>query len=74
MIWLPEEDDATLNRGLNFVTIAPRRILMLAGYEAVQRVYEKAGIDCVTVDGSELVKAAGAIGCLTGIVRRDPLA
>ena len=74
VIWLPEEDDATLNRGLNFVTIAPRRILMLAGYEAVQRVYEKAGIDCVTVDGSELVKAAGAIGCLTGIVRRDPLA
>ena len=32
---------------------------MLAGYEAVQRVYEKAGIDCVTVDGSELVIDGG---------------
>ena len=51
----------------------PRKILMLAGYDPVQRAYEAAGIDCVTVDGSELVKAAGAIGCLTGVVGRDPV-
>ncbi|NQW11738.1 MAG: amidinotransferase [Alphaproteobacteria bacterium] len=71
IVWLSEADDATLNRALNFVPLGPRKILMLAGYESVQRVYEAAGIDCVTIDGSELVKAAGAIGCLTGVVRRD---
>ena len=70
--WLPtEESDQTLNRALNIVTLGPRKVLMLAGYDAVQRVYEEAGIECVTVDGSELVKAAGAIGCLTGVVHRD---
>lgn len=73
ILWLPPEPDSMLNRALNFVTLAPRKILMLDGYDSVQRVYEKAGIECVTVDGSELVKAAGAIGCLTGIVHRDLL-
>jgi len=28
-------------------------------------------MECVTVDCSELVKAAGAIGCLTGILERE---
>jgi N-dimethylarginine dimethylaminohydrolase len=72
ILWLPDAPDALLNRALNFVTLAPRKILMLADYPEVQRVYESAGIACVTVDGSELVKAAGAVGCLTGIVHRDP--
>jgi len=75
ILWLPtDQPDAVLNRALNIVTLGPRKVLMLAGYEPVQRVYEAAGIECVTVDGSELVKAAGAIGCLTGIVQRDLLA
>ncbi|GHD43600.1 hypothetical protein GCM10017083_09970 [Thalassobaculum fulvum] len=74
IVWLPDEDDNVLNRALNVVTLGPRRILMLAGYPSVQKVYEAAGIECVTVDGSELVKAAGAIGCLTGVVSRDPVA
>ncbi len=74
IVWLPDEDDNVLNRALNVVTLGPRKILMLAGYPSVQKVYEAAGIECVTVDGSELVKAAGAIGCLTGVVSRDPVA
>lgn len=72
IVWLPDEPDAVLNRALNVVTLGPRKVLMLAGYDSVQRVYEAAGIECVTVDGSELIKAAGAIGCLTGVVCRDP--
>ncbi|EDP61670.1 amidinotransferase [alpha proteobacterium BAL199] len=71
IVWLPDESDGTLNRALNIVTLGPRKILMLAGYDSVQRVYEAAGIECVTVEGSELVKAAGAVGCLTGVVQRD---
>jgi N-dimethylarginine dimethylaminohydrolase len=71
IVWLPDAPDTELNRALNVVTLGPRKILMLAGYNRVQKVYEAAGIDCVTVDGSELVKAAGAVGCLTGVVQRD---
>jgi len=56
---------------MNIVTLAPRKILMCAGYDSVQKTYEDAGIECVTVDCSELVKAAGAMGCLTGVVHRE---
>jgi arginine deiminase len=29
------------------------------------------GVECVTVDVDELAKAAGAIGCLTGVIERE---
>jgi arginine deiminase len=74
IVWLPEGGDLDLNRGFNFVTLGRRKILMVAGYPAVQKTLEGAGIECVTVDCSELVKAAGAIGCLTGVVQRDSVA
>lgn len=71
IVWLPEASDVDLNRALNIVTLGPRKVLMVAGQDAVQRVYEEAGIECVTVDCSELVKAAGAIGCLTAVLHRE---
>jgi|GEM_PF-1825804 hypothetical protein len=53
IIWIPEGDDMDLNRGLNFVTLGPRKVLMVAGYPTVQRVLEAAGAACVAVDCSE---------------------
>lgn len=72
IVWLPEGPELDHGRAFNFVTLGPRKVLMVAGYEIVQRTLEGAGIECITVDCSELVKAAGAIGCLTGVVGRDP--
>jgi len=57
---------------LNFVTLGPRWILMAAGNPISQAFYEAAGITCQTVEVDELVKAAGGIGCLTGILEREP--
>jgi len=71
IVWLPEGDDMDLGRAFNFVTLGPRKVLMVAGYQEVEKVLEDAGIECVTLDCSELVKAAGAIGCLTGIIERE---
>jgi N-dimethylarginine dimethylaminohydrolase len=34
-------------------------------------IYEAHGIECFEVDVSEYIKAAGALGCLTGILRRE---
>ena len=68
--FLPDEDEAQANRGMNFVTLGPRRILMVAGCPATRGFYESHGIACTEVDCSELSKAAGAIGCLTGVLER----
>ena len=71
VIFLPEVDDYQMNRSVNFVTLGPRRILLEAGYTKVQEFYERHGIECVTVAASELVKAAGGFGCLTGVLERE---
>ncbi len=70
--FLPSGDDAVVNRALNFVTLSPRKILMVAGVPLVQDFYEDLGVTCVTVEADELVKAAGAIGCLSGVLHRAP--
>ncbi len=72
VLFLPDEDEAVRGMALNFVTLGPRRILMSAGNPITQAFYERAGITCRTVEVSELLKAAGGIGCLTGILERAP--
>ena len=69
--FIPDEKEARSGFALNFVTLGPRRILMPAGNPATRAFYESLGIDCCEVDLSELIKAAGAVGCLTGILERE---
>ena len=68
---IPDENEASNGFALNFVTLGPRRILMPAENPVTRRYYESLGIDCRDVDVSELIKAAGAVGCLTGVLQRD---
>jgi N-dimethylarginine dimethylaminohydrolase len=77
VLFLPEETtgpvgEAQRGMALNFVTLGPRRILMPAGNPVSQAFYEAAGITCQTVVVDELAKAAGGIGCLSGILEREP--
>ncbi|MEM7091679.1 MAG: arginine deiminase family protein [Actinomycetota bacterium] len=58
-------------KSMNFVTLGPRRILMPAGNDEVVGFYEGLGIEVLETPTSELGKAAGAVGCLTGVVERD---
>ncbi len=69
--FLPDVQEAERNRALNCVTLAPRRILMVGGNVRTRSFYEELGIECVVSPAEELAKAAGAIGCLTGVVRRE---
>jgi arginine deiminase len=44
---------------------------MPKGNPKTQSFYEDLDVDCDTVEIGELHKAAGGIGCLTGILRRE---
>jgi arginine deiminase len=66
----PDEIEMDTGFAHNFVVLAPRRILMPARNPKTQRFYAAHGVECVTVDVAELAKAAGAIGCLTGVIER----
>jgi N-dimethylarginine dimethylaminohydrolase len=72
VLFLPEGPTAERNTALNFVTLGPGRILMADGYPVFERFFEKAGLACRTTPVAELRKAAGGIGCLTGILERAP--
>ncbi|MBN1583062.1 MAG: amidinotransferase [Anaerolineae bacterium] len=69
--FVPDEQEAKHGMALNFVTLGPRRILMAAGNPVTQAFYQKLGIACQTVEVGELARAAGGIGCLTGILERE---
>ncbi len=71
VLFVPDVPGDGRRAALNFVTLGPRRVLMPAGFAATQRFFEAAGIACVTVAVDELLKAAGGIGCLTGVLERD---
>jgi N-dimethylarginine dimethylaminohydrolase len=71
VLFLPDTEEAKVGMSLNFVTLGPRQILMPAGNPRSQAFYQQAGLRCHTIDVSELVKAAGGIGCLTGLLERD---
>jgi len=67
----PDETEIVRGLALNFVTLGPRKILMAAGNPASQRFYEALGVECITVVVDELAKAAGGVGCLTGVLARE---
>jgi N-dimethylarginine dimethylaminohydrolase len=71
VLFLPDEAEAKQGIALNFITVGPRQILMAAGNPITQRFYEKVGIECHTVAIDELAKAAGGVGCLTGVLWRE---
>jgi N-dimethylarginine dimethylaminohydrolase len=67
-------DDQESHRGINFVTLGPRRILMVSGLPKIQSYYENLGIECLTCPTDELSRAAGNVGCLTAVLQREQIA
>ncbi|MEU3861032.1 arginine deiminase family protein [Streptomyces sp. NPDC028722] len=67
-----EDDDEVVHcRSLNVVTLRPGSVLMPDGCPRTRRRLEAAGLEVTVVEVGEYVKAAGALGCLTGILHRD---
>jgi N-dimethylarginine dimethylaminohydrolase len=71
VLFVPDPHEAIYGAALNFVTLEPCRILMPAGNPKTQLFYEAHGITCEAVQVDELKKAAGSIGCLTGVLERE---
>lgn len=69
--FFPDEAECSRSMGHNFVVLGPRKILVPAGNPNSVAAYEEAGIECVTVRTDEIVKCAGSVGCLTGVLLRE---
>ena len=69
--FLPAQDESVMNRAMNFVTLDSGKILMVDGLDQAMAFYESLGIECLTSPTDELSRAAGNVGCLTGVLHRD---
>ncbi|MEM7563088.1 MAG: arginine deiminase-related protein [Pseudomonadota bacterium] len=68
--FLPDLPDFEQQKAFNFVTLGSRKILMVADNPGAKSFYESLNIECIETPASELAKAAGAVGCLSGILHR----
>jgi N-dimethylarginine dimethylaminohydrolase len=70
LVWAPDLEEVR-RMAINFVPLGPNQVLMAAGCPRTQALLESEGVECVTVEIDELAKAAGGMGCLTGILKRE---
>jgi len=71
LLWAPCCDELERGMALNFVTLAPRRVLMPADCPRTRDLLRTRGVECVELAVPQLIKAEGAIGCATGILWRQ---
>jgi N-dimethylarginine dimethylaminohydrolase len=70
ILFPPDEEELRVRMALNFVPLEPYRVLMPADCPRARELYEAAGVTCVELEIGALRRAAGGMGCLTGILRR----
>lgn len=70
-IEVENEEKAEAYHSINFVALEPGKILMPSGDRSMKARYEDAGVTCLEVDVSELLKGGGGIHCMTAFLRRD---
>jgi len=63
----------TQDLALNFVTLAPGKILMAAGFPETKKFLEEHSIQVIEVEISELRKGWGSLHCMTAILKREPI-
>lgn len=70
-IIVPENIEIKKKQAMNFITIAPRVIIMPTGCPQTKKLYEKFRIKIAAeISIPQLVRGEGGIGCATGILAR----
>jgi N-dimethylarginine dimethylaminohydrolase len=67
----PHVEEIKLTFGINFVAIRPGTVVMPKGNPGTKSILEEAGIQCIEVDLSEIVKGWGAVHCMTAFLKRE---
>lgn len=71
IIEVEDEHEAHHRLPMNLVTLEPGKVLMPTNAPNMREKYERAGIECLEVDVSELIKAGGGLHCMTAFLKRD---
>jgi N-dimethylarginine dimethylaminohydrolase len=74
VLFLPDDQEMLEGLAMNFVSLGHGRILMPAGCPQTRAHYESAGLTVLEAVVTEFRKAAGGIGCATGVLARGGIA
>jgi len=67
----PSVDEVKYHSAVNFVTLAPRKVLMATGSPRTCELLDKHSVEVVEVDINELQKGWGALHCMTAFLKRE---
>ena len=59
--------------GTNFVALEPRRVVMPDGFPESRDLLERHGVEVLTIPFDEVLRGGGAVHCMTGFIKRDPV-
>jgi N-dimethylarginine dimethylaminohydrolase len=68
---VPDAGEARHGMAVNMVPLAPGVVVMPAGNPITRGVLESAGVMVLEAEVDELMKGAGSVHCMTGVVHRD---
>jgi N-dimethylarginine dimethylaminohydrolase len=69
---VPDAGEARNGMAINMVPLAPGVVVMPAGNPITRAALEAAGVTCIEAEVDELMKGAGSVHCMTGVIHRDP--
>jgi N-dimethylarginine dimethylaminohydrolase len=70
---IPDAGEARRGMAINMVPLAPGVVVMPKGNPITRATLEGAGVECLEVEVDELMKGAGSVHCMTGVIHRDPV-
>jgi arginine deiminase len=73
LIELPYIDELKQGMSLNFVAIAPGKVVMPTGNPLTKDLLIQNGIEVIEVEMDEIINGWGAIHCMTAFLNRDPI-
>ena len=73
LIEAPDVDEVKHGSSINLVALAPGLVVMPAGNPKTQRALEKAGVEVIPVDVSELMKGYGSLHCMTAFLEQEEI-
>ena len=68
---VPDAGEARRGMAINMVPLAPGVVVMPAGNPITRAALEANGVTCIEVEVDELMKGAGSVHCMTGVVHRE---
>jgi N-dimethylarginine dimethylaminohydrolase len=68
---VPDPGEARDGMAMNMVPLAPGVVVMPAGNPVTRRALENAGVEVLEAEVDELMKGAGSIHCMTGVIHRE---